>query len=124
MTALLAACRKTHHECLEMFYNENKFRLPPLGEGYSLLFKKHPAFSLIQHVEVDIINLRIWNSTDTTNPIEVIEVGKVRQMVDTTVSVCVQDLVNLCPSLKTLNAPTPDVENLAAWQGMIIAFLQ
>lgn len=84
-----------YYEAIELFYHKNTFRFPALTEGLHAILDTSPHSSRIQHV-----HLKATWPQDAF--MRMIRLSHMVQYVDASVGVCMQDLVDCCPSLDTL----------------------
>lgn len=90
--ALLFTCKTIYHEAIEMFYRNNVFLVRVMTVGFQPLLRHQPLLLLVQR-----LCIQYKGSYDPRT-----DVFDYLDLLDTTTSLCLQDIIDSCPNLRSL----------------------
>lgn len=99
ITALPFTYRTTHTEAIDIFYRANAFIVLAVAGGIEPILRHQPLLLFTKHLEIRYTHPRIIDDAEM--------IGRA----DGTLSACLQDVVDLCPSLQRFSmSGTPDID--------------
>ena len=106
-TALFRTCRTIYDEAIEIFYENNTFHFPALLNGIAPILTNNISSWLIQRASLDFSYTVTYLWSRSVGP-----------HVDPTIAQCIQQLMNACPTLKSLTLHIPSIPALVQLIGL------
>ncbi len=107
--ALLFTCKTIYREAIELFYQHNFFVIRAMTIGFHPIVRQRLVLLHIQRLRIQYIN--------TAEP-STLKENDLIDLVDATISSCLQNAIDCCPNLKSLticDIPNPATVAYYAW---------